>query len=111
MDAQTAALYQTLAKELAQPSETLLQTGTERAAVSVRARLNGWLIVGTALAFAAANLVSAWYNNGMYDWGFFWTIITIMLLLEGLLLWSVIRAARARRMAAHLHPTTPIHHG
>jgi hypothetical protein len=107
MDAQTATLYQTLAKELAQPGETLLQTGTERAAVSVRTRLNSWLIVGIALAFAAANLLSAWYNNGMYDWEFFWTIITIILLLEGLLLWSVTRAARARRMAPRLQSATP----
>ena len=111
MDAQTAALYRTLAKELAQPGETLLQTGVERDAVSARARRSTWLVVVIALAFAAANLLSAWYFDGMYDWGFFWTIIIIMLLFEGLLLWSVTRAARARRMAPICNPPRLIHHG
>lgn len=107
MDAQTAALYQTLAKELAQPGVTLLQTGSERDAVPGRARRNNWVIVVIAFAFALANLVSAWYFDGMYDWGFFWTIIAIMLLLEGSLLWVVIRTARRRRMAPHLQSATP----
>ena len=70
MDAQTAALYRTLAKELAQPGETLLQTRVERDAVPARARRSTWLVVVITLAFAAANLLSAWYFDRLYDWGF-----------------------------------------
>ena len=98
VDSRTVAVYKSLASRLAQSAETLRQRHTERAGNDYRVGLKSWLLVTLALAFAAANLVSAWFNNSAYDWMFYWLIIGIMLLVEGLFLWALFRAFRAQLM-------------
>lgn len=103
VDSRTVAVYKSLTSRLAQSAETLRQTYTERVGNDYRVGLKNWLLVALVLVFVVANLVSTWFNNSAYDWAFYWTIIGIILLVEGLFLWAVFRAFRAQLMP----PTTP----
>lgn len=107
MDSQTAFTYKALATCLAQPGETLLRERSDDDRSQRRRRLLSWLVVVLPLAFALANLVSTWHSNGMYDWGFFWGTVGIMLLLEGLFIWAFVRVLRAQAGSPITAPDSP----
>jgi hypothetical protein len=94
VDSRTIAVYRSLASRLAQSAAALRQTDAERLGSDYRVGLKSWLLAALVLVFMGANLVSAWFNNSDYDWMFYWLIIGIMLLLEGLFLWALFGRSR-----------------